>query len=153
MLRVNLILNVPTTTIIIKKLKDSKSRSTSNSFTQQIHRAATLPSRDQNRQKYQPPYSLHFTGETPQTNNTHQIALYATGKNKGENSNYGEFRDRQTTTVNTAGWSGKASLKGDLKQVKEEESPLGLGSSQAEVPVGAKALPRGGPGMYAEQSE
>lgn len=63
----------------------------------------------------------------------------------------GEFRDRQTKIVNTAGWSGKASLKGDLKLVEEEESPLGWGSSQAEVTVGAKALPGGGPGMYAEQ--
>lgn len=138
-------------TITTKKLKDSKSRATSKSFTQQIHQAATLPSCDQNRHKYQPPYSLQFTGETPKTNNTHQIVVYTTGKNKGENSNYGEFRDRQTKIVNTAGWSGKASLKGDLKLVEEEKSPLGWGSSQAEVTVGVKALPGGGPGMYAEQ--
>lgn len=45
-----------------KKLKDSKSRATSKSVTQQIHRAATLPSCDQNRHKYQPPYSLHLLG-------------------------------------------------------------------------------------------
>ena len=128
-------------------MKVGKSRAASNSFTQQIHRAATLPGTVVT--KIGTNLSLHVAtlyGETPQTDNTWDVrAIDAAGKNKAEKGDHGRVRGREQQLSVPHGSHGRPPLEGDVCEMTTAgEGGRGgpwLGRSQVKVHQGEGPAP------------